>query len=147
MEKLILTQVTFGTPEYDAMVDLRNKVLRIPLGMEFESNDLEKEYDQFHFAVEGFFSNELYGCLILKEINKDIVKMRQVAVHPGFQGQGIGLFLVERVERWVKANHYKKIELSARDTAVSFYLKQEYHTTGEPFVEVGIPHLHMEKFI
>jgi GNAT superfamily N-acetyltransferase len=40
-----------------------------------------------------------------------------------------------------------KITLSARDSAVSFYLKLGYAIEGDYFTEVGIPHRHMAKWM
>ena len=43
--KYIKTYIEFGTPEYDESVRLRDLVLRKPLGLEFNPEDLALEYD------------------------------------------------------------------------------------------------------
>ena len=42
---------------------------------------------------------------------------------------------------------FDKMVLSARDTAVSFYLRLGYELVGEPFEEVTIPHRKMLKLL
>ena len=139
-----LIEIVFGRPEYDDTVWLRTEVLRKPLNMEFKAEDLALEYDQYHFGLYDN-GNNLRACLILKEVDQNIVKMRQVAVSPALQGKGLGKSMVTKVELWIKYKGYKKIVLSARDTAVAFYLSLGYSIEGEIFEEVGIPHQSMFK--
>ena len=42
---------------------------------------------------------------------------------------------------------YSRVYLHAREVAIEFYRKLGYEVFGEGFVEVGIPHRHMQKFI
>ena len=74
-------------------------------------------------------------------------KMRQVAVGAEWQGRGVGRKLVEASEMLARFLHISKIELNARATAIPFYSKLSYTKIGEPFVEVGIEHLKMEKLL
>ena len=51
--------IDHGTKEYQQMVDLRNQILRKPLGLEFTEADLEKEKEDntiFELASGGFES-------------------------------------------------------------------------------------------
>lgn len=139
-----LIEIVFGSPEYDDTVWLRTEVLRKPLNMEFKAEDLALEYDQYHFGLYDN-GNNLRACLILKEVDQNIVKMRQVAVSPALQGKGLGKIMVTKLELWIKHKGYKKIVLSARDTAVAFYLSMDYSIDGGIFEEVGIPHQSMFK--
>jgi predicted GNAT family N-acyltransferase len=132
-----------GTPEYWQAVDLRLRVLRIPLGLDFTEEQLSAEdTDSTLVAVEG---DKVVGCLVMTPKSSDIVKMRQVAVEPELQGSGLGTQMVAVSEDWAIRNGYQRIELNARDTAVPFYLRLNYQIVGDPFVEVSIPHRKMEK--
>jgi hypothetical protein len=42
---------------------------------------------------------------------------------------------------------YNRVYLHARGYAVDFYLSQGYEVFGEDFVEVGIPHKHVQKYL
>jgi predicted GNAT family N-acyltransferase len=48
-------------------------------------------------------------------------------------------------ENVARDNGYKKMIMHARKTAVGFYEKLGYTTTGNEFTEVSIPHFVMEK--
>jgi GNAT superfamily N-acetyltransferase len=71
--------------------------------------------------------------------------MRQVAIEPEWQGKGIGRRLVEYAEQFARDTGFTTMYCHARDLAVPFYKKMNYHTVGEPFVEVTIVHYGMEK--
>ncbi|MBK8700254.1 MAG: GNAT family N-acetyltransferase [Saprospiraceae bacterium] len=136
--------IEFGTPEYDEEVSLRTLVLRKPLGMEFTTEQLAAEFDSIHLGA--YAPNDvLAGCLILTPLDDDRIKMRQVAVHPDFQDQGIGGQLVAYSENLARSMNFKTMVLHARKTAARFYEKLSYQMEGEEFKEVGIPHCFMYK--
>lgn len=140
----MVIEIDFGTPLYDASVQLRDIILRRPLNLEFTAEQLASEYDSFHFA----YMDEEYrmlGCLVMKPVDTDTVRMRQVAVDETFQQKGIGTSLVFFVEKWASDRGFKKIILHARDAAIPFYDKLNYLRKGKPFTEVGIEHYLMEK--
>ncbi|HPK10341.1 MAG: GNAT family N-acetyltransferase [Saprospiraceae bacterium] len=135
-------RIDFGSPLYDESLSLRNKVLRIPLGLKFKIKDIATEYDSYHlgYLLEG----SLVGILILKpELHH--VKMRQVAIAPEFQNKGIGKKLVSFAEDYARFIGFTKIELNARDTAIPFYKSLNYKVLGDSFIEVGIVHSKMIK--
>lgn len=137
-------EISFGSPEQIESINLRYKVLREPLGLNFDKNDLAKEYQDFHIAA--YSNGEIVGVLLLKPTeNSEIAKMRQVAVDNDWQGKGVGKALVTFSEAILKNKSFKKIELHARETAVPFYLSLNYLIVGDLFYEVGIPHKKMVK--
>ena len=141
---LYFIEIKFATPEYDELVQLRTKILRKPLGLEFTIDQLSNEYNDFHF---GIYNQELklLGGMIFNNIGNNTLKMRQVAVDDVCQNKGIGKFMVKQSEKWAKEKGFNKIELNARDTAIPFYQSLGYDAEGEIFIEVSIPHLKMVK--
>ncbi|MFZ1560506.1 MAG: GNAT family N-acetyltransferase [Saprospiraceae bacterium] len=138
--------IDFGTPEFDEALKLRNEVLRKPLNMVFNPEDIATEYDSFHIGCYTQ-AGELMAVLTLKPVDNKIVKMRQVAVDPKSQSKGLGTYLVHESEKFAVVKGFEKIELHARDTAVDFYKKSGYIPEGEIFKEVGIDHLSMYKIL
>jgi len=135
--------IKYNSDDYKKSVELRDIVLRKPLGLVFTEEFLAQDETQIHI---GAFENEvLLGILILKPIDDKTLKMRQVAVQPDLQKSGIGKKLVEFSEKFATENGYNRIELHARDIAIPFYEKLSYITVGETFSEVGIPHKMMYK--
>ena len=144
--KMIFQKIEFASPLFDQALDLRNQILRIPLGLEFEVADIEKEWNEHHFGMLTP-SQQLIGCLTLKSIEYGIVKMRQVAIDQSFQGFGFGKMLVINSEKWCALHDINKIVLHARDNAIPFYRKLDYQKIGKAFKEVGIEHYKMQKKI
>lgn len=141
---MTILNVEFATPEYDETVQLRDKILRQPLGLQFSETQLAEEFADFHLAA---YTHDwlLKGCLVLTPKNDKTLKMRQVAVEESAQGTGVGRRLVEASETFGRVHSFEIMELNARETAVSFYQKLNYLTVGERFEEVGIPHFRMTK--
>lgn len=139
-----IRQVAFGSPEYEATVELRREVLRRPLGLDFTIEQLAAEDSDVHLAL--FDEDEgVVACLVLVGLEDGRVKMRQVAVREDRQGQGVGRQLVRAAETEAKGEGFLTIVLHARETAVPFYRALGYSIEGEPFEEVGIPHFAMSK--
>jgi predicted GNAT family N-acyltransferase len=143
-QNMTILNVEFATPEYDQTVQLRDKILRKPLGLYFSEEQLAEEFTDFHLAA---FTNDwiLRGCLVLTPKDKKTIKMRQVAVDDSVQKMGVGRQLVKASEVLARQQGFDIIELNARETAVPFYLKLNYVVVGERFEEVGIPHFKMMK--
>jgi predicted GNAT family N-acyltransferase len=136
----------FGSPEQIESIELRRDVLRKPLGLDFKPEDLNAESSQFHMGYVQ--DGQVHGILILKPATEQgIIRMRQVAVRTGLQGQGIGKQLVGFSEDWSLKNGYKRMELHARKTAVDFYKSMGYSAVGDEFLEVNIPHVMMYKVL
>jgi GNAT superfamily N-acetyltransferase len=141
--ELTIREVTHGSPDYWATVELRDSVLRASLGLRFSPEELQAEHDSRHFAC--YDGDRLVACLVLRPLNQGDVQMRQVAVLPELQRRGIGRALVEYSEAWATAAGYRRMILHARDAAMPFYEKAGYCRMGDRFEEVTIPHWEMEK--
>lgn len=146
--KLICKLLEFNSESHKKSIEIRREVLRKPLGLDFTIEELDNEVEQFHFAV--FDADTMIGVLLLKQANAgsfDVLKMRQVAVLPNAQGKGAGNALVKFAEDWSISVSCQSFELNARKTAVDFYLKMHYQLVGDEFLEVGIPHFKMLKYL
>lgn len=140
---MALRWIVFGSPEYREVVELRRRVLRIPLGLDFTPDQLAGEGKDLHLAA--YEAGALVGCLMLSDHGGGVVQMRQVCVEPNRQGTGVGALLVRESEAEARRRGYRHMMLHARDIAVGFYERMGYEKVGEPFVEVSIPHQEMNK--
>lgn len=123
-------------------MELRQKVLREPLGLAYSDADIDAEADQWHLC--GFKDGKLIAGLILLP-KASVIKMRQVAVHPDFQGKGVGSQLVRSAEELAIELGGDRMVLHARESAVSFYRNLGYDVSREAFIEIGLPHFRMDK--
>ena len=134
--------VAHGSDAYKQVVELREEILRKPLGLSFSVEDLESEKDYIHVA--GYLNGRLCATLMLVP-KGDEVKMQRVAIREDVQQKGIGSKMLLFAEDYAKKQGYASIYCHARDTAVPFYLKNDYNIEGDAFVEVGIVHYAMRK--
>lgn len=145
--KIIIKEIKHNSPEYKFEIEVRSKILREPLGLKFISEDFANEEHEIHLGAFQETDDKLIGCLILKNIDASIFKMRQVAISSSMQGSGVGKLLVYASEKKARELGGREIQLNARETAIPFYLKLGYQIVSEPFVEVGIIHQKMKKEI
>ena len=125
------------------MVDLRDQLLRKPLGMTFTPEELEKEKEETMIA--SFDEDDILGCCILTKVDEETVRLRQMAVHPDYQRKGIGASIMSFAENLARDKGYRYLIMHARDTAIGFYEKFGYKIKGDAFIEVGLPHHVMQK--
>ncbi len=142
MKKIHFKIISHVSPEYKLAVDLREDILRKPLGLAFTCEELEKEKD--HFQIAGFIGDRVVATAVLVP-EGNIFKMQRVAVREGFQNQGIASAMMKFCEDSALKNGFKEIYCHARETAVLSYKKNDYIPEGNYFEEQTIPHLKMRK--
>ncbi len=142
MPLIVYREITVTDPEYRAEKELRNRVLRVPLGLTLSARDVRDDHTQLH--VMALEAGQPVGC-VLVAFDGTRARMRQMAVDEQHQRQGIGTELVRCAERAALMKGVRIMTLHARVTARSFYERMGYRVTSEPFFEVTVPHLAMEK--
>ena len=135
--------VNHGTDEYAAMIDLRERVLRLPLGMKIDRAHLGIETNAKHLSA--WTEGQCVGTMVMTDEGKQVCRMRAVAVEPSRQGSGVGRQMITEFERKAREMGYTDITLNARMVAVPFYLINGYQIVSEEFIEVTIPHVTMRK--
>ena len=139
--------IDFKSKEYQQMLDLRYEVLRKPLGLNFTAEQLAAEKQDILLGCFDDSGNELFGCSVLSSVDEHTLQLRQMAVSTEQQGKRIGRELIEYAEEVATCMGITKIVLHARKSVEGFYQKLGYHTIGDEFMEVTIPHYYMEKLI
>jgi N-acetylglutamate synthase-like GNAT family acetyltransferase len=140
---ITIEEVAFGSGQYKTLLGIRYQVLRKPIGMELREKDTELDNTEYHIAA--FDSGKIIGCVLLRPLNGDSVKLRQMAVLDAYQRQGIGARLVTYAEGLASARGFKAVETNARKTAQGFYKKLGYCPAGDYFMEVSLHTLKMYK--
>jgi len=130
---------------YPQVIALRQRILRAPLGLDINDDDLQSEVAQIIFIYEE--DKVVKGCVLLQHYDAETFKLRQMAVDASMQGKGIGAELVNAADVYAVQLGKHKMVLHARATAVGFYEKLGYEVVDEPLIEVGLPHRKMEKLL
>ncbi|GAA4737288.1 GNAT family N-acetyltransferase [Flavisolibacter ginsenosidimutans] len=138
-----LKTITTNTPEYEAMIALRTKVLLDPIGIPRSYINPEKERSDV--LIGAYEEDNLIGCCILTAVDENTLQLRQMAVDTVLQQKGIGAAILAFAENIAKERGYKMLMMHARDAVIGFYQKCGYQICGEQFFEVGIGHHKMQK--
>lgn len=144
-EKTEIREIDYGSEEYSASLDLRDLTLRQPLGLSLYAEDLSGEEKDCH--IGAFAKGQLAGIVIMRGLNEEEVKMRQLGVSEEMRGQGIAKALIVYAEKYARDKGYRRIVLNARAYVVELYEKLGYIKTGREFTEVNIPHYRMYKIL
>jgi N-acetylglutamate synthase-like GNAT family acetyltransferase len=132
------------TADYQNVYDLREEVLRQPIGLSLKNEDLSG--DAVDKIIIAETNGDLLGCVMIHPTHEaSVPKFRQMAVAPQHQRKGIGQLLMTAAEDECRRAGAEKVILHARITAEEFYKKLGYTTVSDIFTEVGIPHVVMEK--
>lgn len=138
-------EIPYGSDDYQAALDLRNAILRLPLGRSVYDEDLERERNEWHFGLKE--GGTLVACVTTRPESQSRVRLRQMAVTADQQGTGLGRRLIEEVERVLPQRGISEVYLHARVEAEGFYARLGYERQGEEFVELGIRHVEMKKHL
>jgi predicted GNAT family N-acyltransferase len=142
---ITVRQISTDENEYEQEKELRNRVLRFPLGLKLSEQDLQGEDRQSHLvAMDG--RGRVVGCVLVAFTEKG-AKIRQIAIEEGRRGRGIGTKLMAGAEQIVRDRNLGAVTLHARQTARRFFEKLGYTAVSDVFTEVTILHVKMEKIL
>ena len=140
-----IKEINYHSEEYQRLLDFRFNNLRKPLNLEWSKEDLLNENKQIHFALK--IQSEIIGSFCLKKINCSTIRLRQMAIEKKFQKQGYGSSILKFTEKFAIQNNYKKIIIIARLSALDFYKKNFFKTSGNIFTDVTVSSIYMYKKI
>jgi N-acetylglutamate synthase-like GNAT family acetyltransferase len=106
------------------IIDLRYIVLRKPWNKTIETATDDFELTSINAYIE--YNNEVIACGRLQDNGKGIGQVRYMAVHPDYQGKGLGKLIMTALEEEAKKINLTSVELQARENAVEFYKSQCY---------------------
>jgi len=76
-----------------------------------------------------------------------VAKLGRMAVHRVLRGSGVGRSLVSALTQAAQARGDHCLRLSAQRSAQGFYQRLGFETVGQPYDEVGIPHIEMQRLL
>lgn len=142
-EELSFVETPYGSELYEQALQLRDTVLRAPLGLAFTEEELADDIYRRHFVATA--RGTVVASLSLKALGPHTLQLKQMAVAEGRRGEQIGSRLIGFAEAWARREGYGTIILNARIGAEGFYGRHGYALEGAVFEEQGIPHVRMTK--
>jgi len=137
VEKLHIEQI-----RPDLTLHLRQEVLYPNESL--NAMKMEEDANGLHFGV--FADDRLVAVVSLFQTG-NIFQFRKFAVAPHMQGHGIGKALLLYIVNFAKAQGGLRIWCNARSTAVEFYRKAGFVTTGKTFSKQGFDYETFEKVL
>lgn len=113
------------------IIDLRYAVLRQPWDKPKDTATDELELSSINAYIEN--DREVIACGRVQDNGNGIGQIRYMAVHPDYQGKGLGKLIITRLEEEAKAIGLKTLELQARENALEFYKSQDYSVKETSF--------------
>jgi predicted GNAT family N-acyltransferase len=141
---MVVKQILYNSNEYWKIVQIREIVLRIPLGLRFSLSEIQNESEELIFGIQ--VNNQWIGSCQYQIFNNE-AKMRQVAILDAYKRKGYGKKMVIQSMEILKQKSIQKIYCHARASAVPFYENLGFQTISDEFMEVNIPHFKMQKFV
>jgi predicted GNAT family N-acyltransferase len=141
---MVVKQILYNSNEYWKIVQIREIVLRLPLGLRFSLAEIQNESEELIFGI--LVNNQWIGSCQYQILNNE-AKMRQVAILDAYKRNGYGKQLVLATMEILKQKGIQKIYCHARASAVPFYENLGFQIVSDPFIEVNIPHFKMQKLI
>ena len=88
-------------------------------------------------------SGQALGTARLLQPQAGVAKIGRMAVMREHRGQGFGQRLLQAMVSMARYRHDQEVVLSAQRSAEGFYAQYGFEAVGEPYDEVGIPHVAM----
>lgn len=142
MSNLIVKEVKTQQELEDAQ-EVRRQVFTEEQGIkrELDIDGLDQNSD--HIIV---YNNDIpIGTARIRYKNGIQAKLERIAVLKPYRGQGIGKRIIEASLKLAKMKGALEVILDAQQSAAGFYERLGFWQEGEPFEEVGIPHITMTK--
>lgn len=109
-------------------------------------NQMSIEEDNHGYHFGAFKDNKLLGVVSLFKYDSDY-QFRKFAVAPEAQGQGIGSTVLDHLTDFVVRGGGKRLWCNARLSAIGFYSKHGFYSTGVVFSRDGFDYEIMEKLM
>lgn len=136
--------IEYGTGDYMATLELRNRVMRVPLGLSIYKEDTS--FEQHARMVAAFDEETVVGVGVMTA-QGGVFKLEFLCVDTTLQGRGIGGMMLARLEEKARAEGGTRLFMDARVSASAFYRRHGYREVGEVFSldYAPVPHIVMEK--
>ena len=141
--------VKYGSPEYDQAAQLRYSLFYQEHCIPFESIFDPQEKQDLHLVITANPENHVLAYGRLSQKSFDEFQIYQMVVEPEYQGQGLGMLILQALTEVATHQGAGLLSLNARVTKVQFYQRSGFEPIGEVFASssTGVEHIKMQKEI
>ena len=133
-----------GEEEIAALIELRHEVFCEEQGVPVREELDGRDHEAMHLvAISGI--DVLATCRLL--FVGATVQFSRLAVRASARRRGIASALLERADEEARAGGARRLVLHAQTYARSLYDQAGYEPRGRVFMEAGIEHIAMEKYV
>ncbi len=125
------------TIRYQVFVDEQ----QVPAELELDELEAASLHAVLYQAEKAIATARIY------ELKENLYKVQRVAVLKEFRNKGIGRLLMEELEKKVRLENGIQLTLGSQNTAIPFYEKLGYNISSDEFMDAGIPHHMMTKYL
>lgn len=142
-----LIKIATGDKEIADCMEIRKLVFETEQGIDNAKDFDGKDEASDHVIV--YIDTQPIGTARVRYLDseKKVAKIERVAVLKEYRKLGIGKLIMEFLHDQLEEKGVKKVTLDSQEYAKGFYENMGYIQEGEPFEEVGIPHVKMTKKI
>ena len=110
--------------DFENYFNLRWEILRKPLGGSLSSVKDNLEDKSYHLMA--LFENKIIGVGRLHNLDSNWCQIRYMGVLNAYRSREVGSEILKKIENYAKNNNKKYILLHARESALNFYIKNQY---------------------
>jgi ElaA protein len=146
------TMTTLVTKPFDALtplelyriLQLRSAVFVVEQRCVFQDLD-DHDFRAVHIFTEARRDDPLDGCVRVfpPGVTYGEASFGRLATASHARRTGLGRSLVVAALAWLDAHEYGPVQIGAQSYLERFYRGFGFAPVGEPYVEDGIPHMHM----
>ena len=100
VDDIALTEVPYGSDLYGKTLELREAILRKPLGLRLSQEELADDALRRHFCA--LTNGTVVGSVSFKPLGPHTLQLKQMAVAQGSQREGVGSRLLAFAEAWAQ---------------------------------------------
>ena len=109
---------------------MRWRLLRAPW-QQVKGSEQDELEQSAHHALAKTDDGEAVGVGRIHCVTPCEWQIRYMGVDAAHRGKGIGSMILGYLESYARSQGAQRITLSARESAITFYLRHDYRVTGE----------------
>lgn len=126
-------------------MEIRQRVFVEEQGFQVEFDEMDAV--AVHFVAFDDFDTPVATCRVFKGEESNTYILGRLAVSKESRGKNAGRFLVEKVEKYVKAQGGVQLQLHAQCRITAFYERLGFSPFGEIDDDEGLAHIWMKKML